>query len=246
MKILIVIPARMASIRFPDKPMALINKKPMILHVWERAKESNLGRVLVACCEEEVANCITSAGGEAILTDPSLPSGTDRVYAAIENDDDFLMNDTIINLQGDMPLIDALSIDQINKTITQGYDMSTLVTSFSSEKDRQNKNITKAEVKWIKKEKIGEALDFYKNKKEDSIDKNIYHHVGIYGFIPSSLKKFVHLQQTEREKDRKLEQMRALDNGMTIGVGYVENVPISVDTKEDLMQVERLINKNYE
>ena len=245
MKILIVIPARMASIRFPDKPMALINKKPMILHVWERAKESNLGRVLVACCEEEVANCITSAGGEAILTDPSLPSGTDRVYAAIENDDDFLMNDTIINLQGDMPLIDALSIDQINKTITQGFDMSTLVTSFSSEKDRQNKNITKAEIKWIKKEKIGEALDFYKNK-EDSNDKNIYHHVGIYGFIPSSLKKFVHLQQTEREKDRKLEQMRALDNGMTIGVGYVENVPISVDTKEDLMQVERLINKNYE
>ena len=148
MKILIVIPARMASTRFPDKPMALINKKPMILHVWERAKESNLGRVLVACCEEEVANCITSAGGEAILTDPSLPSGTDRVYAAIENDDDFLMNDTIINLQGDMPLIDALSIDQINKTITQGYDMSTLVTSFSSEKDRQNENITKAEVKF--------------------------------------------------------------------------------------------------
>ena len=245
MKILIVIPARMASIRFPDKPMALINKKPMILHVWERAKESNLGRVLVACCEEEVANCITSAGGEAILTDPSLPSGTDRVYAAIENDDDFLMNDTIINLQGDMPLIDALSIDQINKTITQGFDMSTLVTSFSSEKDRQNKNITKAEIKWIKKEKIGEALDFYKNK-EDSNDKNIYHHVGIYGFIPSSLKKFVHLQQTEREKDRKLEQMRALDNGMTIGAGYIKNVPISVDTKEDLMQVERLINKNYE
>ena len=96
MKILIVIPARMASTRFPDKPMALINKIPMILHVWERAKESNLGRVLVACCEDDVANCITSAGGEAILTDPNLPSGTDRVYAAIENDDDFLMNDTII------------------------------------------------------------------------------------------------------------------------------------------------------
>ena len=76
-----------------------------------------------------------------------------------------------------------------------------------------------------------------------SDDKNIYHHVGIYGFIPSSLKRFVHLQQSEREKKLKLEQMRALDNGMTIGVGYVENVPISVDTKEDLMQVEREINK---
>ena len=245
MKILIVIPARMASTRFPNKPMALLNSKPMIQHVWERAKESNLGRVLVACCEEDVANCIRSAGGEAILTDPNLPSGTDRVYAAIENDDDFLMNDTIINLQGDMPLIDAFSIGQINKTIIQGYDMSTLVTSFSSKNEKQNKNITKAKIKWIKKEKIGEAIDFYKNYGL-SDDKNIYHHVGIYGFIPSSLKRFVHLQQTEREKDLKLEQMRALDNGMTIGVGYVENIPISVDTKEDLMQVERLINKNHE
>lgn len=245
MKILIAIPARMASTRFPNKPMALINKKPMILHVWERAKESNLGRVIVACSEEEVANCIRSAGGEAILTDPNLPSGTDRIYAAIENDDDFLMNDTIINLQGDMPLIDSLSIGQINKTIIQGYDISTLVTPFSSEEERQNKNITKAKVKWIKKEKIGEALDFYKNNRE-SKESNIYHHVGIYGFIPSSLKRFVHLQQTEREKELKLEQMRALDNGLTIGVGYIENVPISVDTKEDLMQVERQISKNCE
>ena len=242
MKILIVIPARMASTRFPNKPMALLNNKPMILHVWERAKESNLGKVLVACCEEDVANCIRSAGGEAVLTDPNLPSGTDRVYAAIKNDDDFLMNDTIINLQGDMPLIDTQSIGQINKTIIQGYDISTLVTSFSSEKEKKNKNITKAKINWIKKEKIGEAKDFYKNSEAPD-DKNIYHHVGIYGFIPSSLKRFVHLQQSEREKKLKLEQMRALDNGMTIGVGYVENVPISVDTKEDLMQVEREINK---
>ena len=89
MKTLIVIPARMASHRFPNKPMELINNKPMIVHVWERAKKSKIGRVIVACCEVEVASCISSAGGEAILTDPNLPSGTDRVYAAIENDDDF-------------------------------------------------------------------------------------------------------------------------------------------------------------
>ena len=119
MKILIVIPARMASTRFPNKPMALINKKPMILHVWERAKESNLGKVLVACCEQDVADCIRSVGGEAILTDPYLPSGTDRVYAAIENDDDFFLTDSIINLQGDMPLIDSYSINEVNKTISK-------------------------------------------------------------------------------------------------------------------------------
>ena len=88
MKVLIVIPARMASVRFPNKPMALLNNKPMILHVWERAKESKIGRVLVACCEKEVADCIRSAGGEAILTNPNLASGTDRVYAAIENNEE--------------------------------------------------------------------------------------------------------------------------------------------------------------
>lgn len=244
MKVLIVIPARMASSRLPNKPMAIIKNKPMILHVWERAKESKLGRVLVACSEKEVADCIRSAGGEAVLTNPELPSGTDRVYAAIKNDEDFLLADTIINLQGDMPLIDTYSINEVYKTIAQGYDMSTLVTSFSSEKEKKSKDVTKAKVRWIKNKKIGEAVDFYKIIKEskESSDDNIYHHVGIYGFVPSSLKKFVNLRQSEREKKLKLEQMRALDNGMTIGVGYVDNIPISVDTREDLMQVERYIN----
>ena len=245
MKTLIVIPARMASLRFPNKPMALIDKKPMILHVWESAKKSKLGRVLVACSEQEVADCISSVGGEAILTDPNLPSGTDRVYAAIENDDDFFLTDSIINLQGDMPLIDSYSINEVNKTIIQGYDISTLVTSFSSTEERQNKNVTKTKVRWIKKEKIGEAVDFYKTSKTLT-DKDVYHHVGIYGFIPTSLKKFVHLKQSKREKELKLEQMRALDNDMTIGVGYTKKIPISVDTKEDLMQVEREINKSNE
>ena len=245
MKVLIVIPARMASVRFPNKPMALLNNKPMILHVWERAKESKIGRVLVACCEKEVADCIRSAGGEAILTNPNLPSGTDRVYAAIEDNEEFLMSDSIINLQGDMPLIDSHSINQIKKIIIQGYDMSTIVTSFSSDQEIKNVNITKANVNWIKKNNIGEAIDFFKLPNEQ-IPKNIYHHVGIYGFVPSSLKKFVNLPQSEREKKLKLEQMRALDNNMTIGVGYVKNVPISVDTREDLMHVESLIKKKYE
>ena len=85
MKTLILIPARMASKRFPNKPMSMINKKPMIAHVWEKAQEANLGKVLVACCEKEVFECIQSFGGEAILTDPKIPSGTDRIYAALEN-----------------------------------------------------------------------------------------------------------------------------------------------------------------
>ena len=243
MKTLIIIPARMASTRFPNKPMALINNKPMIQHVWEKAKKANIGRVIVACSEQIVADCIKSVGGEAILTDPNLPSGTDRIYAAVENDEEFLTLDTIINLQGDMPLIDNCSINNINKIITQGYDLSTLVTSFSSKEEKQNENITKAKVQWIKKEKMGEAVNFYK-VSDKSDEQEIYHHVGIYGFSPLSLKKFVSLEPSLREKETKLEQMRALDNGMSIGVGYIKNIALSVDTREDLVQVERLINNN--
>ena len=243
MKTLIVIPARMASTRFPNKPMALIKNKPMIAHVWERAVKADVGRVLVACCEKEVYECIQSIGGEAVLTDPNLPSGTDRIYAAIQDNEDFLMFDNIINLQGDMPLIDEISIKKVNSIINQGYDISTLVTSFLSEIEMDNINITKAEVKWIKKESIGEAVDFYKIKQQQK--KHLtYHHVGIYGFSLESLKKFVSFKPSFREQKLKLEQMRGLDNNMSIGVGYVENVPLSVDTKEDLVQVEKLIKEN--
>ncbi len=243
MKTIIVIPARMASTRFPNKPMAMINKKPMIAHVWEKAKEANLGKVLVACCEKEVFECIQSFGGEAILTDPKIPSGTDRIYAALENDKEFELYDSIINLQGDMPLIDTKSILTVNKIFSQGYDISTLVTSFSSDSEKENKNITKAKVKWIKKNNIGEAIDFYKIRKSNDEDF-VYHHVGIYCFSPASLKKFINLNQTTKEKELKLEQMRAIENNITIGVGYVNNVAISVDTIEDLVQLEMQIKKN--
>ena len=240
MKTLIVIPARMSSSRFPDKPMALLNSKPMILHVWERAIGSKLGRVLVACCEKEVAECIQSAGGEAILTDPKLPSGTDRVFEAIKDDNNFLQFDSIINLQGDMPLIDIKSIKYVNDPIAQGYDISTLVTTFSSTYEMENDNITKAKVEWIRRNKIGEAVDF--NKNINKIDgKNIYHHVGIYGFTPEALSQFVRLPPSKNEKKFKLEQLRALDNNMTIGVSFVKNIPISVDTYEDLLKAEKLI-----
>ena len=242
MKTLIVIPARMASTRFPNKPMALIDNKPMIVHVWKRAIESNLGKVIVACSEKEVADCINGLGGEAILTNPNLPSGTDRVYAAIENIEDFLLTDCIINLQGDMPIINSQSIKQVINPIVQGYDISTLVTSFSGSEEKNDLNITKAEVKWIKKEVIGEAVNFHKDIKKIG-KNNIYHHVGIYGFKPEALKQFIYLSPSDKENELKLEQMRALDNNMTIGVSYVKNVPISVDTKEDLKKVENIIKK---
>ena len=162
MNSLILIPSRMASSRFPNKPMALIDGKPMIQRVWEQAVDSKLGNVVVACCEKEVFKCITSLGGEAILTDPNLPTGTDRIFEAIKDKENLSQLDSIINLQGDMPIINPNDIAKVNIPIIQGFDIGTLVTELQS--DQVNDlNVTKAHVKWIKKNVIGEANNFYKS-----------------------------------------------------------------------------------
>ena len=241
MKTVIVIPARMASSRFPGKPMALINGIPMIQYVWEQAIASNIGEVIVACAETEVSDFIKSLGGNAVMTSPELPSGTDRIYAALKDHPKFYQLESIVNLQGDMPLINAEDIIKVNKPLIQGFDIGTLVTGINS-LDEKNHNITKAKIKWIKKEIIGEATDFYKTSKEDL--ENVYHHVGIYSFRFESLKKFINLPPSQNELFYKLEQWRALDAKMTIGVNYVANVPISVDTKDDLIHVENIIRKS--
>ena len=149
MKTLIVIPARMASTRFPNKPMALIKGKPMIQRVWEQAVSSKLGSVIVACCERVVRDHIVSLGGNAEMTDPNLPSGTDRVFAAIKNYTHINNYDSIINLQGDMPLINPSIISLVNIPLYQGFDIGTLVTNLK-ESQRKDNNITKVQIEWIK------------------------------------------------------------------------------------------------
>jgi len=241
MKTTIVIPVRMASTRFPGKPMALINGIPRIQHVWEQAMASKIGEVIVACGEKEVSDHIRSLGGNAIMTSPELPSGTDRIYAAIKDHPNLHQVESIINLQGDMPLIKADDIIKVNTPLIQGFDIGTLVTGINSI-DENNYNITKAKVNWIKKEIIGEATDFYKTSKKDL--ENVYHHVGIYSFRFESLKKFINLPPSQNELFYKLEQWRALDAKMTIGVNFVANVPISVDTKDDLIHAENIIRNS--
>ena len=241
MKTIIIIPSRMASTRFPNKPMALINGIPMVQRVWLQAKASNLGKVVVACSEKEVFNLINSIGGEAIMTPANLPSGTDRIFEVLNNYPDGHIFDSIINLQGDMPLIDPTDIEKVNIPLSQGFDIGTLVTNITEEEEK-NVNITKAKIKWIKRHSIGEASDFYKNSKK--IKESIYHHVGIYSFRYKSLKKFIELGESVNEKYHKLEQWRAIDANMSIGVSLVNNIPLSVDTKDDLIKVENILKAN--
>ena len=242
MKTVIIIPARMASQRFPNKPLALIKGIPMVQRVWEQSIKSNLGDVFVACSEAEVFELITNLGGKAIMTDPKLPSGTDRIYAALKQINNFKSYKSIINLQGDMPLINPNHIIKVNQPLLNGFDMGTLATNLSSI-DEKNTNITKIKIDWLKKNKLGLAKNFYKLSEGNLI--NVYHHVGIYSFNYDTLEKFVTLKPSKNELIRKLEQWRAIDAGINIGVSYAENVPISVDTKEDLNSIENIIeNKN--
>ena len=238
MKTIIIIPARMASQRFPNKPMALIDGIPMIQRVWEKAKLANIGEVVVACCEKIVFDKINSIGGSAIMTNPDLPSGTDRVYEIINNHPNANQFECIINLQGDMPLINPNDIQKVSIPLMQGFDIGTLVTHISKEEEK-NINITKAKVNWIKRENIGEAIDFYKKPKK--VLKNIYHHIGIYSFRINSLKKFIGLKPSENELFHKLEQWRALDSNMTIGTKYIDESYFGVDTEEDLLKAENII-----
>ena len=243
MKTAIIIPARMASQRLPNKPMVKINGIPMIERVWKQGINSKIGDVYVACSEDEVFDLISSKGGKAIMTDPNLPSGTDRVFAAfnlLENKNKY---ESIINLQGDMPLINSTNIQNVNIPLENGYDIGTIATNISRDEEK-NENITKVSIDWKKENVVGNSLDFYKFSKKQFT--NIYQHVGIYSFKPIALRKFVSLPASKNEIDRKLEQLRAIDAGIKIGITYVENVPISVDTLEDLILIENILKNRNE
>ena len=212
MKSIIVIPSRMASTRFPGKPLAIIAGKPMIQRVWEQAIISNLGEVLVACSENEVFNLIKSLGGKVILTDPDLPSGTDRIHSALLQMNSEFDFDCIINLQGDMPLIQPEHINKVIQPIKNNFNIGTLATNLKKNEE-DNPNVTKVKVHWNKKS-VGIAEEFFRNK--DKIEDNVYHHVGIYSYTKKSLDNFVNLPKSKNEITLNLEQYRAMDSGITI------------------------------
>ena len=240
MKSVEIIPSRKASTRLPGKPLMEINGITMIQRVWQQAIKSNIGEVFVACSEIEVHDLIVDNGGKAIMTDPNLPSGTDRVHSAflkIKNNKDI---DVIINLQGDMPLINPEHILKVIDPIKRNFAIGTLATNLN-DNELNNPNVTKVEVDF-KKNEVAQALSFYREVKIEN--KNLYHHVGIYSYTPDSINTFINLPKSKNEIDLSLEQMRAMDSKIPIGVTYVHEVPMSVDTKEDLINIETNIREH--
>jgi 3-deoxy-manno-octulosonate cytidylyltransferase (CMP-KDO synthetase) len=231
---LIVIPSRMASTRLPGKPLADIAGEAMIVQVWRRARDSGAGTVLVAAAEEEIAAAVRAAGGEAVLTDPDLLSGTDRVAQAVGLRDPERRFGFIVNLQGDLPTLDPAAIGACLAPLADPHiDIATLASEIRDPAEALNRNVVKAIADFAPDRPVAVATDF--RRDIDSAENGPYwHHIGIYAFRRTALERFVLLEPSEREKSRRLEQMRALDAGMTIAVARVDSAPFGVDTPADL------------
>jgi 3-deoxy-manno-octulosonate cytidylyltransferase (CMP-KDO synthetase) len=237
---LILIPARLPSTRLPDKPLALIGAEPMIVHVWRRAVEAAIGPVVVACAEAAIKEVIEAAGGEAVLTDPALPSGTDRIHAALHAIDPDRRVERIINLQGDMPTIDPTCLaDVLEPLDALGCDIGTLANATDDPEERADPNTVKAIISF-KRDGIGEALYFTRAPAPWG-EGPVYHHIGIYAFTRDAIDRFAALPPSPLEQREKLEQLRALENGMRIGVKLVQAVPFGVDTPLDLEKARKIL-----
>ena len=240
---LIIIPARMASTRFPGKPLADINGMPMIVQVWKRAVEADIGPVVVACAEKEIYHAISDVGGRAILTSPDHPSGSDRVYEALcafDSGSDF---DAIVNIQGDLPTLEPAAVRAALKPLVNTQaDIATLVCEITEETEKNNPNVVKAVVSFPDGEKIGRAL-YFSRQRVPSGDGPLYHHIGLYAFRYAGLKRFIGLKPAPLERRESLEQLRALEAGMRIDVALVDTVPLGVDTPEDLERARQMLSK---
>jgi 3-deoxy-manno-octulosonate cytidylyltransferase (CMP-KDO synthetase) len=237
---LILIPARLPSTRLPDKPMALIGSEPMIVHVWRRAVAAGIGPVVVACAEPVIRDAIEAVGGTAVLTDPALPSGTDRIHAALQVIDPDRRFERVVNLQGDMPTIDPTCLGAVLEPLDAlGVDIGTLANATDDAEEREDPNTVKAVISF-KGEGIGEALYFTRAPAPWGAGP-VYHHIGIYAFTRAAIDRFAALPPSPLEEREKLEQLRGLENGMRIGVKLVEAVPFGVDTPADLEKARRIL-----
>ena len=230
---LIMIPARMAATRLPDKPLAEIGGKPMIVRAYESALNSGLP-VVVAAGDQAIVDVIVDIGGQAILTDPDLPSGSDRIRAALEAIDPDGQYDAVINLQGDMPFADP-GLATACAALLHGEpscDIATLVAPEADVSDRTNPDVVKAVLALEAGERHGKALYFTRSTLYG--DAPVWRHIGIYGYRREALLRFCAAPPSPLEKREKLEQLRALEMGLSIWAAVIGEAPLSVDNPADL------------
>ena len=230
---LILIPTRMSATRLPGKPLADIGGKPMVIRAWEQAMLSGLP-VAVAAGDQVIVDVIEAAGGRAVLTDPALPSGSDRVLAALETLDPDGEYDSVINLQGDMPLADPGIATACAALLhgEAGCDIATLVAPEADLSDRTNVDVVKAVLALAEGHRHGRALYFTRSTLYG--DAPVWRHIGVYGYRREALKRFCAAPPSPLEQREKLEQLRALELGLSIWAAVIDEAPISVDNPADL------------
>ena len=242
-KIVIIIPTRLNAQRLPNKPLKLINNKEMILHVYEAAEKSNTGEVYVATPDKKIIDVVKKFGGNAILTEEKHQTGTDRVFEVFKKDLNKNAN-IIVNLQGDMPNILPENIKNLVGYMKEGKcEIGTLASKISSSSELKDENVVKVLVKENLKSKVfTKALDFVRINPLKELQA--YHHIGIYAFTNKALMRYVDMKRSKLEIERNLEQLRAMENGMSIHVGYVDTAPLSVDTEKDLIEIRKIMKTN--
>jgi 3-deoxy-manno-octulosonate cytidylyltransferase (CMP-KDO synthetase) len=237
---LVLIPARMAASRLPGKPLLDIAGLPMIVHVLRRAEAAKIGRVAVATDTAEIAAAVRANGGEAVMTRADHPSGSDRIFEALQTLDPQGKAEIVVNLQGDFPTILPDNIRDVLAPLNDpAVDIATLAAEIHSEEEALNPNVVKAVGSPIGGRRL-RAL-YFTRATAPTGDGPRYHHIGLYAYRRGALQRFVRLPPSPLEKQEKLEQLRALEAGMRIDVTIVDTVPRGVDTPADLETARRML-----
>jgi 3-deoxy-manno-octulosonate cytidylyltransferase (CMP-KDO synthetase) len=239
--VIIVIPARMQATRLPGKPLADIHGEPMIAHVWRRAMAAEAGRVVVATDSDEIVAAVRKCGGEAIMTRPDHASGSDRVFEAVSRVDPEGDAEIVVNLQGDLPTLDPRLVNAcIAPLAEKGPHIATIAAEIRDPHERTNPNVVKVVGTPLKQPGRLRALYFTRAEAPHG-EGPLLHHIGMYAYRRSALERFVTLRPSTLEKREKLEQLRAIEDGMRIDVALVDTVPVGVDTPADLERARELL-----
>ena len=239
--IAIIIPTRLNAERLPNKPLELIKNKEMILHVQDVAKKADVGEVYIATPDQKIFDLIKQSRGNPVFTNNKHETGTDRIYEVFEKK----LNskpDIIINFQGDMPNLDSSAIKYLAEHMKKNLcDIGTLASKLDVKKEKKDPNVVKVTTnQYLTDKGFSRAVDFFRTS-DNSLNNQTYHHIGIYAFTNKALIRYVGLKRSKLELERKLEQLRALENKMKIDVGYIDSHPLSVDTKKDLIEIKKIM-----
>jgi 3-deoxy-manno-octulosonate cytidylyltransferase (CMP-KDO synthetase) len=244
MRPIVIIPARMAASRLPGKPLADIGGAPLIVRVLRRAEAAGVGPVVVAAGDIEIVQAVEAAGGRAVLTDPALPSGSDRILAALRTIDPDGAHDVAINLQGDIPFFDPAMVQACASLLDREptCDISTLIVRETGPEQRTDPDTPKAVVALAPGATSGRALYFTRSTLYG--DGPVWRHIGIYGYRRAALERFCASPPSPLEQREKLEQLRALELGLSIWAAVIEAAPIEVNNPADLAAARDYAERN--